>query len=68
MPELYSDFCSLGVQGLASLEQEGHTIPAGVVNEACHSSKCGTQTAWHHTYLCEGKTEGAAAAAAAAAA
>jgi len=60
MPELYSDFCSLGVQGLASLQQEGHAIPAGIVNETSHSSKCGTQTALRQTYLCQGKTETAA--------
>ena len=38
MPELHPDLCSPGVQGLASLEQEGHAIPARVVDE--HGHRC----------------------------
>lgn len=43
--ELDSDFGTLAVKGLASLEQEGDIIPSGVVDESPHSCKGGTEAA-----------------------
>lgn len=45
MPKLDTDLCSLGVQCLASLQQERDPVPACIVNETCHSCKCWANTA-----------------------
>ena len=45
MAELHTDLSPLGVKRLASFQQERHTIPSCIINEAGHSSKGGAQTA-----------------------
>lgn len=46
--ELHADFCSLGVQGFACLQQKRDAVPSSIVDEAGHSSKGGAQTASPH--------------------